>query len=128
MKMLIDGHWVQSRNKKRIPISSPTNGEVIDFVPEGTAEDVQTAVDACQKGKRKMAAMPACDRYAAHLRIGEALRQQRDKIAEVLSRENGKPITQARAEIAKAGGCGTWLQNGASASLHLPLRPTVVHI
>ena len=103
MEMLINGRWTQAQGNERVAVSNPANGEVIDHVPEGTADDVRAAVDACQKGKREMAALPASERYRALLRIGDALRQQKDKIAEVLTRENGKPITQARAEVAKAG-------------------------
>lgn len=50
MQMLIDGEWVEAA--QTIPVLDPINGEVVDTVPKGTAENVARAVYAAREGYR----------------------------------------------------------------------------
>jgi acyl-CoA reductase-like NAD-dependent aldehyde dehydrogenase len=102
MKMLIDGQWVQSADKSWMTIRNPGTGEEIDKVPKATVEDAKRAVAAAQKGKQAMRQLTAFQRYEILTRIAEAIDTRVAALGKLLARENGKPITQTRAEVAVA--------------------------
>src|SRR4030042_6443255 len=100
MKMLIDGHWVEASNGEWMEIRNPGTGKVIDKVPRATLQDVQKAVEAAQHGKEAMRLLTAHERYEILMRIALAIEARVEELGKLLAEENGKPITQTRAEVA----------------------------
>jgi succinate-semialdehyde dehydrogenase/glutarate-semialdehyde dehydrogenase len=98
-EMLIGGQWVGSRGGELAEIINPATGELVDRVPQGTAEDARDAVDAAAE------AFPAWSdstpsRRAEVLRRAAQLVQQREReLATLLVREQGKPFREAILEI-----------------------------
>jgi acyl-CoA reductase-like NAD-dependent aldehyde dehydrogenase len=99
MKMLIDNQWVESSDKTWTSICNPGTGEEIDQVPKATLEDMKRVVDAAQKGRQAMRQLTAVQRYEILNWIAQAIEQRVDEFGRLLARENGKPITQTRAEV-----------------------------
>jgi acyl-CoA reductase-like NAD-dependent aldehyde dehydrogenase len=90
-KIYIDGAWVPSQGSGSIDVFDSTNGEVIATVPEGTAADVDTAVEAARAAFQTWSVTTPEERAKAMTRIGEGLAARMDEIATVITREAGMP-------------------------------------
>jgi acyl-CoA reductase-like NAD-dependent aldehyde dehydrogenase len=100
MKMLIGDQWVEASDKAWVSIRNPGTGEEIDKVPKATLQDMETVVEAAQKGKQNMRQLTAFQRYEILMRIAQAIEARVPELGKLLAEENGKPITQTRAEVA----------------------------
>jgi lactaldehyde dehydrogenase len=100
MKMLIDNQWVESSDKTWMSIRNPGTGEEIDKVPKATLADMERVVAAAQKGKVAMRQLTALQRYEILTCIAQAIDGRVKEFGKLLAQENGKPITQTRAEVA----------------------------
>jgi acyl-CoA reductase-like NAD-dependent aldehyde dehydrogenase len=100
MKMCLGGVWVEGTAKT--PVRSPYDGEVLDTVPRAGPEDVERALSAAVRGAKQMAALPAHERYAILRRTAGKLEAQAETFARRITQEEGKPIFEARAEVARA--------------------------
>ena len=100
MKMFIDDQWVEASDGSWISIRNPGTGEEIDKVPKATLQDVERAVNAAQRGKQAMRQLTALQRYEILTRIAQAIEERVAELGRLLAEENGKPITQTRAEVA----------------------------
>ena len=90
--MFIDGAWTASESGAVFDATSPSTGEVIGTVPEGTRGDVGRAIDGANRAWPTWAAMSAFDRSAAMRRIGAAIEARRDDLARTLALDQGKPL------------------------------------
>ncbi len=100
MKMLIGGQWVESSDQTWMVIHNPGTGEEIGRVPKATIKDMETAVNAAQKGKLEMKQLTALQRYEMLMRIAQCIEERVPELGKLLAQENGKPILQTRAEVA----------------------------
>ncbi len=100
MRMLINDQWVESSDHTWMSVCNPGTGEEIDKVPKATLQDMEVVVAAAQKGKAAMRQLTALERYEMLMRIAQAIELRVSELGELLARENGKPITQTRAEVA----------------------------
>jgi acyl-CoA reductase-like NAD-dependent aldehyde dehydrogenase len=91
-RMFIDGSWTASAAGAVFDATSPSTGEVIGTVPEGSREDVRRAVDAANRAWPAWAGLSAFDRSAAMRRIAEAVDARRDELARTLALDQGKPL------------------------------------
>src|SRR5437763_9393777 len=96
MDMYVNGQWRQSRDSTEI--ISPYSGEVVDTVPSATAEDAEQALAAAVRGARAMAALTAYERSHILERAADGLAAAAEDLALTISREEGKPLTEARGE------------------------------
>jgi acyl-CoA reductase-like NAD-dependent aldehyde dehydrogenase len=100
MKMLIGDQWTDSSDKTWMVIRNPGTGEEIDRVPKATLQDMETVIAAAQKGKQEMKQLTALQRYEILMAIAQAIEERVPTLGRLLAQENGKPITQTRAEVA----------------------------
>ena len=99
MKMIIDGKKVDSLSGETFDVINPATGKVIESVPKATAEDIELAVTAAVKGQKEWAKTSVTQRADILHRFVEIVEQNKEMLAQTLCTENGKPITEARAEI-----------------------------
>ena len=99
MKMIIDGKKVDSESGLTFDIINPATGEVIEAVPKATEKDVIAAIDAAEKGQKVWAEMPVWQRAQVLYKFLDIVDANKEALAQTLCAENGKPITEARAEI-----------------------------
>jgi acyl-CoA reductase-like NAD-dependent aldehyde dehydrogenase len=99
MRMLLAGDWVGGAAVREVV--NPWSGAVIDTVPSATAEQVDAALAAAVEGARSMASTTAYDRSEMLNRAASLLEQRLEEFASLLSREQGKPIAEARGELAR---------------------------
>ena len=93
----IDGAWVGT---PVLPVFNPATGEEIARVPDMGAEETRQAIEAAHKAFPAWSRMLAKERSIIMRRWYELIMQNADALAELLTREQGKPLAEARGEIA----------------------------
>lgn len=99
MHMLLAEKVEPTSGRGRFEVCNPYNGEVIGDLPEARPDDVARATRAAKAAVAGWAATPAHERADLLLRFAATVRQQAEGLAQLLSRENGKLLSHARAEI-----------------------------
>jgi acyl-CoA reductase-like NAD-dependent aldehyde dehydrogenase len=90
--MFVDGKWAESEDGSVFEAHSPSTGEVIGTVPQGTREDARRAIAAAGDAWRDWAARSAFDRAAALRRVAEVVGERREDLARTLTLDQGKPL------------------------------------
>jgi acyl-CoA reductase-like NAD-dependent aldehyde dehydrogenase len=98
--LLIDGRSVPV--PETLPVRNPGSGEPLGEMPVATEEIARAVVDAAQRGRRAMAALPAHERARLLTAIADGIEHRAAELATTLAAENGKPIRQTREEVAAA--------------------------
>ncbi len=101
-QLFINGQWCDPVVPATLPASDPATEEVIAPVAAGAAPDVDRAVHAARAALAGWRAAGGSGR-AAYLRaIAQGLRERAEHIAALSARNNGKPLAEARIDIADA--------------------------
>ncbi|MGY1682553.1 aldehyde dehydrogenase family protein [Geodermatophilus sp. SYSU D01176] len=101
-------------------VLDPATGEVVGRVAFGTPEDLDRAVAAARAAQPAWAARTDAERIDLLLRAAEAVEAAAEPLAELLSREQGKPLNGPNARF-EVGACAAWLR--ATAATELPGGP-----
>jgi succinate-semialdehyde dehydrogenase/glutarate-semialdehyde dehydrogenase len=100
VRMWIGGAWVDAEGEATFEATSPSTGEVIGTVPEGTRADAQRAIAAANEAWPAWAALSAFERAAAMRRVAEAIHERADDLARTLTLDQGKPLqAEAHGEV-----------------------------
>lgn len=99
MKMIIGDKFVESSNNETIPVTNPYDGSTLDTIPHATREDVELAVKYAVQAQKSWKNVPVHQRVELAMAFAELVRQHKEELAETLTRESGKTITEARNEI-----------------------------
>jgi acyl-CoA reductase-like NAD-dependent aldehyde dehydrogenase len=97
VRMLIGGQWREGKEMR--PVTDPYRGTIVGQAPNSSLADLHDALDAAVTAKKSMAALPAYERAALLRRAGALLTERGAAIAQLMARETGKAIKDARAEI-----------------------------
>ncbi len=111
--MFIDGEWLEARSGATFQLSNPATGEVIGEVPDGGAEDARLAVDAAHAAFRDWSRTTAYERSRLLYRAWELMTERSEALAELMTREQGKPLKAARAEVKYAADFLIWFAEEA---------------
>ncbi len=103
-EMFIGGSWVKSHSGRNYPVFNPAAGQVLAHVPKGDVEDVKSAVDAAKRAFESPAwrHMDPSKRGRALYKIAQTLRERLADFARLETLNNGKPLGQAKGDIAMA--------------------------
>ncbi|WAH52989.1 succinate-semialdehyde dehydrogenase [Pseudescherichia vulneris] len=96
---------------------NPATGEQLAARPWATSTEVESALAAAQQGYRQWREQNVAQRAQALRNVGAVLRQHGEKMAQLISAEMGKPILQARAEVAKSANLCDWYAEHGPAML-----------
>jgi succinate-semialdehyde dehydrogenase len=103
---------------------NPATGETLATYPWATADDVERAIAQADAGYRLWRRESVSHRAQKLRDLGAALRNRGEEMARMMSREMGKPILQARAEVAKSASLCDWYAEHGPAMLNA--EPTLV--
>ncbi|WP_277584996.1 aldehyde dehydrogenase family protein [Psychrobacillus antarcticus] len=95
----IDGNWQEVESAEYTPVLNPANGEQLAEVMLSTEEDVNLAVEAAVKAQKKWALVPAPKRADYLYEIGRIMKEKKEHLAQVLTKEMGKVIEEGRGEV-----------------------------
>ncbi|MFM0274359.1 NAD-dependent succinate-semialdehyde dehydrogenase [Paraburkholderia aspalathi] len=110
----IGGEWYESAST--YPVLNPATGEVIAQVARGGAAETTQAVAEAERAFPVWRALTAKERGARVRRWGELMLENRDALAELLTREQGKPLAEARGEVGYAASFFEWFAEEAKRS------------
>src|ERR1017187_2387968 len=95
----IDGKFAPSTGK-RITCINPSTGDAICTVPDSTAQDVEAAIAAASAAQKAWARRPAVERALALRAIATKIRENVERLARLITEEQGKTLGLARVEVA----------------------------
>lgn len=99
----INGQWVAAASGRTLPVIDPSTGETFDTLARGDAADVDRAVAAARAAlSGPWGALTATERGRVLSRMAALILERSEELAQLESRDTGKPIGQARNDITVA--------------------------
>ena len=108
----IAGEW--RSGDKTIVVTNPANGETIGHVPDFGRDEAKEAIAAAAKAFPEWRAKTADERGKLCRGFYEALMDNQQALGELLTLEQGKPLAEAKGEIAYGAGFFKWFAEEAS--------------
>ncbi|MFN8642435.1 MAG: NAD-dependent succinate-semialdehyde dehydrogenase [Candidatus Binatia bacterium] len=112
-ELSIDGTWRPAADGARFAVHEPATGAELAQVADATVADGLAAVAAAHDAARAWAATAPRQRSDVLRRAFELMLARADRLAELIVRENGKPIAEARGEVAYAAEFLRWFSEEA---------------
>ncbi|TLV08845.1 succinate-semialdehyde dehydrogenase [Klebsiella indica] len=97
---------------------SPATGETVSSLPWATEQQVDSAIALAEQAYRQWRNVSLAERAAALRKVGSVMRARSEALAQMISREMGKPIAQARGEVAKSANLCDWYAEHGPAMLN----------
>ncbi len=128
---IIGGERIRASDGRELPVLDPATDELVGNVPDGGEAEAIRAVDAAARAFEDWRRVPPSDRAALMRGFAESLISDRQRLALLLSREQGKPVPEALKEVDYAA---SFLPVAADAaetfqveSLEIPGKAVEVH-
>ena len=102
LNLYVGGEWRGPSRRDTQAVLNPATGETINALPLATSRDLEDALDAAQRGFVSWRATPPDARAAVLTRTAALIRERADTIAAIATLEQGKPLAEARGEVAGA--------------------------
>lgn len=100
-KIYLNGTWVRPVSGQAIDVISPSDGQVFARIADGGAEDIDLAVKAARASLSGVwGRMAPVERGRLLYKLSELIKRDADDLADLEARDTGKPMSQARADIA----------------------------
>ncbi|GIE86321.1 NAD-dependent succinate-semialdehyde dehydrogenase [Actinoplanes regularis] len=106
LSLLIDGEWCSTGSGA--PVLNPATEEVLGRVPLASGADLDRAIAAAVRGFALWRATPVARRTAILLNAADLLASRADRVARVMTLEQGKPLPEARGEVLRVAGALRW--------------------
>lgn len=107
-QLFIAGRWQAAADGRTLDVHDPATGERIGTVAHAGAPDLDAALAAAATGFGIWRATPALKRSDLLRRAATALRAGLEETARIMTREQGKPLAEARAEVSAAAETLEW--------------------
>lgn len=98
----ISGHWTHSTSDEYADVINPATGESLGKVPLNGKEDVAAAVEAAATAFPEWRRTPPGDRIQYLFKMKHLLEAHFEEISRVITKENGKTLTESRGELRRA--------------------------
>jgi succinate-semialdehyde dehydrogenase/glutarate-semialdehyde dehydrogenase len=110
---LIGGQWVQADSGETIDVTNPATGQRIGGVPKSGKAETKRAIDAAHEAFGEWRKTTAAHRAKLMRDLHDAIMDNQDALAELLTMEQGKPLTESKGEIASSAGYILWFAEEA---------------
>ncbi|MDA8218721.1 MAG: NAD-dependent succinate-semialdehyde dehydrogenase [Dehalococcoidales bacterium] len=107
-QMFIDGEWVAAEDGRSYVVKNPATLEPVGEAADGGRAETRVAIEAAHRALPAWSAEPAGERAQLLHRAAALLTARREELAVVLTKENGKPLADARSEIDTAAAFLIW--------------------
>ena len=98
--MFIGGKWIDG--SAYMEVRSPYDNSLVGEVPLATPQELNMAIEAAQKAFPVISGLPAHKRSEILEKTSDIIHAQREEFAKSISEESGKPIREARVEVARS--------------------------
>ncbi|MGR0185816.1 NADP-dependent succinate-semialdehyde dehydrogenase [Azospirillum aestuarii] len=128
----VDGRWVDADSGKTVEVTNPADGSVLGSVPMMGADETRQAIDAAERAWPAWRALTAKERAKTLRTWFDLMMANQEDIARIMTAEQGKPLAEARGEVAYAASFIEWFAEegkrvyGDTIPQHLPGRRIVV--
>ncbi|WP_230382984.1 NAD-dependent succinate-semialdehyde dehydrogenase [Paracoccus shanxieyensis] len=110
---LIGGEWVDAQDGAVLEVTNPATGAVIGTVPDIPAAQTRAAIAAADAAFQDWRKRPHAERAALLDRWHDLMLAHADDLARILTMEQGKPLSEAKGEIAYGASFITWFAEEA---------------
>ncbi|AMO80789.1 NADP-dependent succinate-semialdehyde dehydrogenase [Obesumbacterium proteus] len=104
----IQGKWCDAESKKTIDVTNPANAQLLGTVPKMGANETRTAIEAANQALPAWRALTAKERATILRRWFDLMMANQDDLAKLMTLEQGKPLAEAKGEIAYAASFIEW--------------------
>ncbi len=104
----INGAWVTAQSGKSVTVTNPFDGSHLGAVPDLSADEVRTAVDAAETAQKSWAKLTPKARGDILHKWADLIDANIDDLAVIMTLEQGKPLAEARGEVAYANSFIRW--------------------
>ena len=111
--LFIDGEWTEAASGARFDVVNPATEEVVATVADGGPEDARRAVETAGRVQKEWAGTAPRERGEILRRAYELIMERQDELALVMTTEMGKPLAEARGEVAYAAEFFRWFSEEA---------------
>ena len=109
----VAGAWVDADDGATVAVRNPATGEQIGTVPVCGAAETRRAIEAAEAARHAWAKRPAKERSALLRRLNDLMLAHQDDLALIMTSEQGKPLAEAKGEIAYAASFIEWFADEA---------------
>ena len=110
---LVGKNWVEADPNNAITVRNPATGEVVGLVPKLGAAETKAAIEAAEIAQKEWAARTAKERGAILRKWFELMMANQDDLGRILTMEQGKPLAEAKGEIAYGASFIEWFADEA---------------
>jgi NAD-dependent aldehyde dehydrogenases len=107
-RALIGGSWRWADSGATFPVRNPSTGEIIAEVADCGEAETRAAIDAAYEAQKSWAAMLAAERGALVMKLRDLMLAHQDDLGAILCAEMGKPLAEAKGEIAYGASFLEW--------------------
>jgi len=115
--LYIAGRWSQPAHPRSFPVSDPATGELVAHVADGDLPDARAAADAAAAALPAWSATPPRTRAEVLRKVHALMIERLEPLARIITLENGKPLTDSRAEVRYAAEFFRWYSEEACRNL-----------
>lgn len=105
---LINGEWVQADSGQTIDVNNPATGLKIGTVPKAGKAETRRAIEAAEAAFKSWRKTTALERSKLLRKLHDAMMDNQDVLAELLTIEQGKSLTESKGEIGSAAAYILW--------------------
>ncbi|WP_101757142.1 NAD-dependent succinate-semialdehyde dehydrogenase [Oceanicoccus sp. KOV_DT_Chl] len=107
-KAYIAGQWVNADDGKTLEVNNPATGELVYTAAYCGSEETRRAIAAAEAARPAWLALTAKERAAMLRKLFNLMLENQEDLAQILTAEQGKPLAEARAEIAYSASFIEW--------------------
>ena len=108
VQLHINGKWRPATGGRTLVVINPATEEPIGTVPHADRADLDAALEAAEKGFRVWRDVSPFDRAKVMRKAAQLIRERADKIAEIMTQEQGKVLAEAKMETMTAADVIEW--------------------
>ncbi|MDG5790013.1 NAD-dependent succinate-semialdehyde dehydrogenase [Evansella sp. AB-P1] len=106
-QLFINGEWTGDYIET-MDVFDPATGEKVGSIPKAGEKETKLAIDAAHDAFKDWSLLPAQDRASYLMKWHDLILENKDEIAEILTKEMGKPLAEAKGEIAYSASFIAW--------------------
>ena len=104
----VDGEWVDADSGRTFPVTNPATGETLADVPRMGVDETRRALAAAERALPDWKGRPAKERALILRRLADLMLENEDDLARLMVTEQGKPLAEAKVEVAYAASFFEW--------------------
>ena len=107
-KAFLGGEWVDAQDGGTFEVRNPARGDVLARIPDLSRAEISRAIDIAHQEQKAWAARTGKERAAVLRKWYDLMMENQDDLAVIMTAEQGKPLAEAKGEVAYGAGFIEW--------------------